>query len=97
MNCPICNIVLKFADYRRIEVNYCPLCGGTWLDRWSYECLSEAVTSPRHSHRRWLRIAILTALVLVGCLVATVTVGAVKLWPMVRSWTEALLDGRETA
>ena len=44
-----------------------------------------------------LRIAVLTVLVLTGCLIAAVSVAAVKLWPTVRTWTEALLSGKETA
>ena len=96
MNCPLCKIALKVVGHRGVEVNYCPLCGGTWLDRWGYDNLSRAVTPARHARRRWLRVAILTALLLAGCLVAVVSVGAVKLWPAVRSWTEALLSGKET-
>ena len=45
--------------------------------------------------RRLLRIAILTGLVLVGCLVATISVGAIKVWPTVRGWAEAVLTGQE--
>ncbi len=44
-----------------------------------------------------MRIALLTALVLAGCLIATITVGAVKLWPAVKNWTEALLTGKGTS
>ena len=97
MNCPLCNVALKAAGYRRVDVNYCPLCGGTWLDRWGYENLSENVTPAKHHRPRWLRITILTALVLAGCLLAVVSVGAVKLWPTVRSWTGAVLSGEGTA
>ncbi len=97
MNCPLCNIALKATGYRRIELNYCPLCGGTWLDRRGYDNLPGAVSPARHARRRWLRVAILTALLLAVCLVAAVSVGAVRLWPAVRSWTEALLSGKETA
>jgi hypothetical protein len=96
MNCPLCDIALKAAGHRGIEVNYCPLCGGTWLDRWGYDNLSRAVTPASHARRRWLRVALLTALLLAVGLVAVVSVGAVKLWPAVRTWTEALL-GKETA
>jgi hypothetical protein len=42
-----------------------------------------------------LRIVLLTALILVGCLIATVSVGAVKLWPTVRNWMVALVSGGE--
>jgi len=97
MNCPLCKVALKVAGHRGVEVNYCPLCGGTWLDRWGYDSLSIPVTPARHAGRRWLRVAILTALLLAGCLVAAVSVGAVKLWPTVRNWTETLLTGKDTA
>jgi hypothetical protein len=97
MTCPLCKVALKVVGHRGVEVNYCPLCGGTWLDRWGYDNLSRAVTPVRRARRRWLRVAILTVLLLAGCLVAVVSVGAVKLWPAVRSWTEALISGKETA
>ena len=97
MTCPICNIALKLAQHRGVDVNYCPLCGGTWLDRYRFDHLPTPTTAAPRPHRRMLRIAILTALVLAVCLVAVVSVAAVKLWPTVRSWTEALLSEKETA
>jgi Zn-finger nucleic acid-binding protein len=33
VNCPICNVELKIAGHCSVSVNYCPLCGGTWLDK----------------------------------------------------------------
>jgi hypothetical protein len=36
-------------------------------------------------------------MLLAGCLIATVAVGAMKLWPTVRSWSEALLGAKETS
>lgn len=33
MNCPICNIELKIAERREIEIDHCPQCRGVWLDR----------------------------------------------------------------
>lgn len=98
MNCPICNVGLKSAAHRGVSVSYCPLCGGTWLDQGGFDRLpSVARMLPQglRAPRRLLRIAILTALVLVGCLVASISVGAVKLWPSVRGWAEAVLTGRE--
>ena len=98
MNCPICNVGLKIAGHRGVNVNYCPLCGGTWLDKGGFDSLpSVARMLPQGLRvpRRLLRIAILTALVLVGCLIATISVGAIKLWPTVRGWAEAVLTGKE--
>jgi Transcription factor zinc-finger len=97
MNCPLCNVPLKVAVHRGVNVNYCPLCGGTWLDRYGLDNLSPTASAAPRASRRMLRIAILTALVLIACLLVTVTVGAVKLWPEVRSWTESLLGGKQTA
>ena len=94
MNCPLCNVALKAAAHRGVGVNYCPLCGGTWLDRYRFDNLSPTAVPGRPAYRRVLRIAVITALVLAGCLAVTVTVGAVKLWPAVRSWTESLLAGK---
>jgi hypothetical protein len=37
-----------------------------------------------------LRIALLPVLILVGCLIATISVAAVKLWPTFRNWAAAL-------
>ena len=95
MNCPICSVALKVANHRSVEVNYCPVCGGTWLDRWGFDHLSPSARPVRRFPRWLLRAAILTALLLAGCL--TVAVGAMKLWPTIRSWTEALLGAKETA
>ena len=60
---------------------------------------SASRTLPRVSRlpRRLVRIAVLTALVLAGCLIATISVGAVKVWPTVRGWAEALLSANENA
>jgi hypothetical protein len=98
MNCPICNVGLKIVGHRGVSVNYCPLCGGTWLDRGGFDRLpSVARMLPQRPRapRRLLRIAILTALILVGCLIATISIGAIKLWPTVRGWTKAMLTGKE--
>jgi uncharacterized protein (UPF0147 family) len=98
MNCPICNIGLKIAGHRGVSVNYCPLCGGTWLDKAGFDRLSSvAKMLPQGLRvpRRLLRIGILTALILAGCLITAISVGAFKLWPTVRGWAEAVLTGKE--
>lgn len=97
MNCPLCNIALKAAGHRGVSVNYCPLCGGTWLDRCGFDNLSDTVVTAPRPHRRVFPIVILSSLVLAGCVIAAVAVGAVTLWPAVRSWTEALIGGKPTA
>src|SRR5947209_17946629 len=98
MNCPLCDVALKMAGYRGCSVNYCPLCGGTWLERRVFDSLPSnagAVPRPWRAHGRLLRIAALTALVLTGCLIATISVGAVKLWPTVQMWAVGLFRGNE--
>ncbi len=32
MNCPMCNVELRVSDRQGIEIDYCPQCGGIWLD-----------------------------------------------------------------
>ncbi|MCC6402991.1 MAG: zf-TFIIB domain-containing protein [Fimbriimonadaceae bacterium] len=42
MNCPRgCDAVLAIADRGGIEVDYCPLCRGVWLDRGELDKLIE--------------------------------------------------------
>ncbi len=45
--------------------------------------------------RRVLLIAALTSLVLGVCLTAALVAGVARLWPVVRSWTESALGGRD--
>jgi len=33
MKCPTCNTELKMSERSGIEIDYCPLCRGVWLDR----------------------------------------------------------------
>jgi hypothetical protein len=80
MNCPLCSVALKVASHRRVEVNYCPVCGGTWLNRWEFDHLSPSARPVRTLPPWLLRVAILTALLLAGCLIAAVAVGAMKVW-----------------
>ena len=32
MKCPICNVDLVMSERQGFEVDYCPQCGGVWLD-----------------------------------------------------------------
>ena len=93
MNCPLCNIALKVAGHRGVDVNYCQLCGGTWLDRRGFENLAQSAGAAQHARRPMLRVALIAGLVLAACLLAAVSIGAVKVCPAVRSWTEGLLGG----
>ena len=33
MQCPVCRVPLAMSDRQGIEIDYCPLCRGVWLDR----------------------------------------------------------------
>ena len=90
MNCPLCNIALKVAEHRGLDVKYCPLCGGTWLNQ--HGLASIPLNTGTQRRRRLLRITILVAILLLGSMIVTVSVGAVKLWPTIRSWTEATVS-----
>lgn len=43
MKCPRCNSELAIEDYRGIEVDRCPNCGGLWLDYGELDQLEDAV------------------------------------------------------
>ncbi len=40
MRCPACNILLATADWRGVEIDYCPKCWGIWLDRGELDALA---------------------------------------------------------
>jgi Zn-finger nucleic acid-binding protein len=33
MLCPVCKVTLVMTDRQGVEIDYCPQCGGVWLDR----------------------------------------------------------------
>jgi Zn-finger nucleic acid-binding protein len=43
MKCPRCHAELKVEDYRGIEVDRCPGCGGMWLDYGELDQLEDTV------------------------------------------------------
>ena len=43
MNCPRCHIELRVKNYRGIEVDRCPTCGGMWLDYGELDQLEDTV------------------------------------------------------
>lgn len=45
MNCPKCNAVLLMADKHGVEIDYCPVCRGIWLDRGELEKIMEREAS----------------------------------------------------
>ncbi|MGD1119152.1 MAG: zf-TFIIB domain-containing protein [Dehalococcoidales bacterium] len=42
MICPVCKKVALIVEYDRIELDYCPSCGGVWFDAGELELLMEA-------------------------------------------------------
>ncbi|HQR33526.1 MAG TPA: zf-TFIIB domain-containing protein [Blastocatellia bacterium] len=45
MNCPKCNVELRITDRESVEVDYCPLCRGVWLDRGELDKIIERSAS----------------------------------------------------
>ncbi len=43
MKCPCCNSELAVENYRGIEVDHCPNCGGKWLDYGELDQLEDTV------------------------------------------------------
>jgi Transcription factor zinc-finger len=94
MNCPLCAVALKLASYRGLHVNYCPLCGGTWLGSSDFASASTPGSIPRRYlpfSGRPLIIVSLSLLLMAGCLVAAFSIVAVKAWPAFRSWAGTVL------
>ncbi|MEN6439091.1 MAG: zf-TFIIB domain-containing protein [Syntrophobacter sp.] len=46
MVCPTCNLELVISERQGIEIDYCPGCGGIWLDRGELDKLIERAVSP---------------------------------------------------
>jgi uncharacterized protein len=42
MICPVCKKDALIVEYNRIELDYCPSCGGVWFDSGELELLLEA-------------------------------------------------------
>ena len=41
MNCPVCKEVMIVLELNNVEIDYCPECGGIWLDEGELEALLE--------------------------------------------------------
>lgn len=48
MNCPACNNTMIILEHEQIEIDYCPACGGVWLDGGELELILDA---PDEAHR----------------------------------------------
>jgi hypothetical protein len=66
------------------------------VQHFGFENLTSHIRAPHRLQGWLLRVIILTALILIGCLIGAVAVGAVRVWPGLRSWTESFLDSKGT-
>ena len=41
MLCPVCREEMLVLEFERVEVDYCPACGGVWLDSGELELVGE--------------------------------------------------------
>jgi uncharacterized protein len=41
MHCPVCHKSMIILEYDQIEIDYCPSCGGCWLDQGELELMLE--------------------------------------------------------
>ena len=51
MQCPVCSIDLNMMDRQGVEIDYCPKCRGTWLDRVELDKIIERSESPQSLSR----------------------------------------------
>lgn len=41
MHCPVCKKSMIILEYDQVEIDYCPSCGGCWLDQGELELILE--------------------------------------------------------
>ena len=46
MLCPVCRKVMVIVEHHRIELDYCPRCGGVWFDASELELFLQAASLP---------------------------------------------------
>jgi len=46
MLCPVCRKVMVIVEHQRIELDYCPRCGGVWFDASELELFLQAASLP---------------------------------------------------
>ncbi len=55
MKCPNCNETLLMTERHTVEIDYCPICRGVWLDKGELDKLmqfaSEQNTAPSYQNR----------------------------------------------
>lgn len=54
MNCPKCEVTsLTMADRSGVEIDYCPVCRGVWLDRGELDKIIERTTAQLNAANRY--------------------------------------------
>ncbi len=48
MRCPVCRKDALIVEYQKIELDYCPSCGGVWFDAGELELLMESAGPGNH-------------------------------------------------
>ena len=53
MNCPRCKNILIMSNKHGVEIDYCPLCRGVWLDKGELEKIIEREYSMTSKNNRF--------------------------------------------
>lgn len=53
MNCPVDGAVLEMSERSGVEIDYCPMCRGVWLDRGELDKIIERTDSYDRSRDRY--------------------------------------------
>ncbi len=53
MNCPRCKNILIMSDKHGVEIDFCPICQGVWLDRGELEKIIEREFSMRSKNNQY--------------------------------------------
>lgn len=53
MNCPVDGAVLEMSERSGVEIDYCPMCRGVWLDRGELDKILERTDSFDRSRDRY--------------------------------------------
>lgn len=53
MNCPVDGAVLEMSERAGVEIDYCPMCRGVWLDRCELDKILQRTDSYDRSRDRY--------------------------------------------
>ena len=53
MNCPVDGAVLEMSERQGVEIDYCPMCRGVWLDRGELDKIIERTDSYDRTRDRY--------------------------------------------